>query len=427
MIIKAFYGSRFSKNMTKTPEGFLICHNVPIARTGWYEYLSKELGIEGNGDEIIKVYRSPEEVFNKRAIASFEGKIVTDDHPPDLLTPDNAQRYAKGTVQNVRKSTEETDLLLADLIIYEKRLIQEIEDGKREVSCGYDCIYVDNGNGSFNQTMICGNHVAVVDAGRAGNRVAIKDSKTEMEGAIKIMSKVKMPKKNSTTTRILAAIGLKHYAADADPEELADVVDNMAEENKAADGFEEIKEEKQELPSKDDGENSEIAALSQQVAKLTEIVMQAIKPQQKAPEDAIDELIKEIGSNDEEPGSETIEMDEDIPAAEVSDPLDRPENPIPNADSIAMVKALKAMKPIIASIPDEVARKKACDSLIAQFRKEKQTKDSPNGYANILKAQKKAANDKKEKQPTADERAKYLEDLGESIAKKYNANLKGGN
>ena len=30
--------------MTKTPEGFLICHSVPIARTGTQEYYPRELG-----------------------------------------------------------------------------------------------------------------------------------------------------------------------------------------------------------------------------------------------------------------------------------------------------------------------------------------------------------------------------------------------
>lgn len=30
----AYYGSKISEHMTKTPEGFLICHDVPIARIG---------------------------------------------------------------------------------------------------------------------------------------------------------------------------------------------------------------------------------------------------------------------------------------------------------------------------------------------------------------------------------------------------------
>ncbi|WP_230140262.1 DUF2213 domain-containing protein, partial [Clostridium neonatale] len=130
--MKAYYGSRFSPNMTRTPENFLICHNVPIARTGWYDYLASELGV--GDDEIVKVYRSPEEVFSKSAIASFEGKPVTDEHPPDLLTPQNVNMFLKGTAQNVRQDTKEPDLLVGDLIIYDSVLIDEINQGKREVS-----------------------------------------------------------------------------------------------------------------------------------------------------------------------------------------------------------------------------------------------------------------------------------------------------
>ena len=31
---KAYFGSRLSANMITTPEGYLVCKNVPIARVG---------------------------------------------------------------------------------------------------------------------------------------------------------------------------------------------------------------------------------------------------------------------------------------------------------------------------------------------------------------------------------------------------------
>ena len=54
---------------------------------------------------------------------------------------------------------------LADLIL---------EEGKREISCGYTYELCEE-NGRYIQRKIRGNHVAVVDAGRAGPRVCIKD------------------------------------------------------------------------------------------------------------------------------------------------------------------------------------------------------------------------------------------------------------
>lgn len=397
---------------------------MPIARTGWYEYSGKELGVKGRENELIKVYRSPSEVFSKKAIASFNGKIVTDNHPPDLLTPENAQRYSKGAIQNVRQSKEETDLLLADLIIYDKRLIEEIQDGKREVSCGYEYVCIDNGDGTFSQTEICGNHVAVVDAGRAGSRVAIKDSKSEVEE--KVMSrKVRISNKNSTASKFLLALGLKHFSMDAEPEEIEAIVDEMAEENKEKKIPDDVKEEKKPSePAKDSEVNPKIDALEQKVDKLTALIEQIMKPEEKAPEDAIDDAIKELETGDDE---EVIEgADEELPAAEVTDVEDRPKNPIPGADSAAMITALKLMKPIIASIPDKSARKKACDSLITEFKKATQTKNNnKTSYADLLRAQKKSTVDGKAKQ-SLDEKQKAIENLGDDIAKRYNANLKGG-
>ena len=54
-------------------------------------------------------------------------------------------------------------------------VIDEIESGaKREVSAGYECEYVER-EGKYYQTNIRGNHVALVQQGRAGKMVCIKD------------------------------------------------------------------------------------------------------------------------------------------------------------------------------------------------------------------------------------------------------------
>ena len=414
--MKAYYGSRFSPNMTKTPEGFLICHNVPIARTGWYEYLASELGIGGN--EIVKVYRSPEEVFSKSAIASFEGKPVTDEHPPDLLTPETVNIFVKGTTQNVRQDTKETDLLIGDLVIYDSVLINEINQGKREVSCGYECTYKDNGDGTYSQVGICGNHVAVVEAGRAGDRVAIKDSKIQKEKG----EKNKMAKKKVTKS-ILQAIGLKHYLADAEPEEVADALNEIAE------GCDEDPQIEQ-TQSNDEG-NSELAALNAKMDKLISILSNGAVPkaEDEEPESAIDELInalekgKETTTGDEEE-SVTVPAeqmsDEDIPDGVVQSQAELPVNPLPNTDSAAMLMALKAIRPVIADIPDKKARKKACDSVISQFRVATKTTTSNNAYASIMKAQRSSAAQRQKAVDAAEAKLKAIEDA----YKKQNAHYK---
>ena len=169
----AYYGSTISKHMTQTPEGFLICRDVPIARIGTQDYLARELGLDGEPDRPVTVERRPEDVFDPAAIASFEGKDVTYTHPPEMLAPENQSSYSKGHAENVRR---EGDFLVADLHLKDPTLISEVRNGiLREVSCGYLCDYTPSGAG-YRQTNIRGNHIAIVPRGRAGHDVAIKDS-----------------------------------------------------------------------------------------------------------------------------------------------------------------------------------------------------------------------------------------------------------
>ncbi|MGD8188562.1 DUF2213 domain-containing protein [Brevibacillus ginsengisoli] len=426
--MRAYYGSRFSPNMTATPEGFLICHNVPIARTGWYEYLGEEIGADDQRGKIVKVYRSPEEVFSPAAIASFEGKVLTDEHPAEVVTPDNATRYTKGVVQNVREgSGSNTDLLLADLVVYDQTLINEIQQGKREVSCGYDCVYEDMGNGTYQQKQICGNHVAVVKNGRAGDRVAIKDSKSQAIGNINpnpkgesnMAKKLKLPqKKQSLVTDFLAALGLKQFATDAEPEEIMDAVSAMAEEKGIVD--DEGADPETNKEGTNDNQDPAISALTEQVAKLTEMVQKLtstdnaeIDPEKQI-DAAIAELEKQTGDNDEEE-SHTIPaeiMDEEGP---VADPDERPTSAF-TGDNAHKIAALRAIKPIIAAIPDPVERKRAADAAIASMKSTSRN----NTYAAISRGQKKAATDKQANTTKVVDHSQ----LGRNIAEQYNPHYK---
>ena len=71
----AYFGSPISPNQIETAEGYLICKNVPIARTGSQNYLAREMGVaDADPEAVIPVMRYPEDVFAPETIASFEGK-----------------------------------------------------------------------------------------------------------------------------------------------------------------------------------------------------------------------------------------------------------------------------------------------------------------------------------------------------------------
>ncbi len=164
-----------------TPEGFLICRDVPLARTGEQTYYAHEVPGVPHKNGMIVAVRDEEEVFAPEAIASFWGKIFTDDHPNDDVTTANFRPLIRGAIMNSRRGEgDEADKLLGDIIVYDPSTIAKIRSGKREVSNGYDADYEVIEPGRARQVKIRGNHVSLVDEGRCGPACAIRDRKTEM-------------------------------------------------------------------------------------------------------------------------------------------------------------------------------------------------------------------------------------------------------
>ena len=174
--MKFYSKGSFGSKRAFTPEGFLICYDVPIASTALMLYAEGEIPVDAGKDGLIRVTRTPEELFSPATIASFEGKASVNDHPEEDVTPENWKELSVGHVQNVRRGEGELeDCLLADLVITDLQAIKDIEDGKREVSCGYDADYEQLSAGVGQQHNIIGNHVALVEKGRCGPRCAIGD------------------------------------------------------------------------------------------------------------------------------------------------------------------------------------------------------------------------------------------------------------
>jgi hypothetical protein len=173
-------------NREHTPEGFLVCYDVPVARTGEMIYGPDETPIKVGSDGRVRITRSEAEVFDPKSLASLQGKPVTDDHPPVDVAPDNWRFYTRGVVQNPRRGEgEHKNFVVVDLVIYDAEMIADIIAGKDQVSCGYNPDYLevldDNGDavpGVGEQANISYNHLAIVSAARCGPRCSIKDHKT---------------------------------------------------------------------------------------------------------------------------------------------------------------------------------------------------------------------------------------------------------
>jgi hypothetical protein len=178
LIAMRFYTtSDLGPQRSLTPDGFLLCRDAVLARCGVQHYGPGETPIAG---DFVRIERDPEEVFSDEAVASANGKPVVNDHPMDAwggridVSPDNWRDFAVGHVMSPRRSAD--DFLVADLMITERRAIDLINHGKRQLSCGYDADYEDIAPGHGRQRNIRINHVALVDQARCGPLCSIGDS-----------------------------------------------------------------------------------------------------------------------------------------------------------------------------------------------------------------------------------------------------------
>lgn len=172
---------KLGPNQSLTPDGFLLCESVPIARTGIQIYGAHEVDITPDSQGIVYVNRSEEEVFRPETIASFNGKPIIIDHPSDgnPITPDTWSQRVVGIVLNPRRGEgENLNYLLADLLVCTPEAIDLVRsEERREVSCGYGANWEETSIGHGEQKNIIGNHLALVDRARCGGRCSIGDNK----------------------------------------------------------------------------------------------------------------------------------------------------------------------------------------------------------------------------------------------------------
>lgn len=363
-----YYGTEISPNQIETGEGFLICKNVPIARTGIQTYRAADISLDGDPDRTVDVKRYEEDVFDKAAIASFEGKPVTDGHPPEDVKPENYQTYSKGHAQRVHR---DGDFLVADLYINDPVLIDEIRNNvKREVSCGYLCDYVPDGD-SFKQTKIRGNHVAVVPRGRAGHSVSIKDECPIKKGG-SIMGKF--------TAELLKVFGTASKdASNEDIEKMANTTAAVLDAAPAgmAQEAEPIADVMVERAPKGDDLGSKL----DRVEMMLKEIMKKNDREEKMDRKLTDE--SDLDAEIAKLAGETAVEKEDA----VTIPAEAMEDKACTTDALEI---LKRVRPVVASIKDPAEKARVTDALLSSVR-------NNDGMSDILKATKDSAESKKGK------------------------------
>lgn len=171
----------------RTSDGYMAVR-ARAARTGVYDYLATEPSIadalpEGHNfkpTDIVKVLRDENTVFDQKSAHSFIGKPVTDDHPSQAVNSFNWRDHARGVVMG---AIREGEYLSFDLLLTDATTIAKVDAGKAELSNGYGAVLEfgdftapDGTKCHARQASIAGNHVAIVDRGRAGSACRIGDA-----------------------------------------------------------------------------------------------------------------------------------------------------------------------------------------------------------------------------------------------------------
>ncbi|MCK5611966.1 DUF2213 domain-containing protein, partial [Candidatus Pacearchaeota archaeon] len=164
----------------------------PLSKAGVFPYFGADLGLVGeDAGKLFNVLRSPSELSSQETLDSFRLVPIVNDHEILGAKEDGRTPPEEKGIEGITGETiffDEADSTIKGTIkIMSESLKRAIEQGKRELSCGYTCEYIkENGiyEGSifdFKQTKILGNHVAVVDFGRMGSQVSVLDQYLESQ------------------------------------------------------------------------------------------------------------------------------------------------------------------------------------------------------------------------------------------------------
>lgn len=161
-----------------TQDGYLVAA-ARIARTGVQTYSGAEMGRTDLAT--VRVWRPEEEVFAADALASMAHRPVTLDHPAEPVTAANWKAHSVGQVGG--EVARDGDYIRVPLVLMDRAAIDAVVAGKRQLSVGY-AAEIDWTPGTTPageaydavQRRIRANHLAVVDAARAGPACRIGDA-----------------------------------------------------------------------------------------------------------------------------------------------------------------------------------------------------------------------------------------------------------
>ncbi len=175
------------QSFDEQPNGFITMLAL-LSRTGVFHY--QQVDPDGTV-RIIRQLRLPDEVFSEETLKSMAGLPITNEHPKEMISPENASEYIVGMASDSPKKVrmpfqgEDEDFIQQKLTFTDPDIIEILKAGdKKELSLGYYCD-LEEASGVYKgmqydciQRNIRVNHVSLVRRGRAG-----RECKVLLDGA----------------------------------------------------------------------------------------------------------------------------------------------------------------------------------------------------------------------------------------------------
>lgn len=316
--------------------GYLTVKDCPVSSYGVFDYGAGQLGLDGDPNRIVKVYRPKSELMEPEALSSFCNIPLIDNHTyltgnPEVTEDDDEVGVApeeKGIHGVMLGNVHFVDpWMLVDVKMFSRQLQEDVDAGKVELSLGYTCEFIEQA-GTFNgeayefvQRKMRGNHLALVDEARVtGARIldglvfdhlnfSIKPSKKDIN-----MSKVTKKKVGDASTVEALRTALNAFL----DQEAAE-----PEHTEAVEGDEEINVEKveaipgDEMPDAATGD-SDTDLEGSADSELANLLMQVKACLEKADEEKVgdeDETDEEKVGDEDNTGEAKIGDGEDLDAA----------------------------------------------------------------------------------------------------------------
>lgn len=159
--------------------GFMTVRGCPLSREGIYEYSAKQIGLDGDPNRIVKVYRPDDAVRDPEAINSFKSVPLINEHEmlngiggthPEYTAPE--EKGIDGVLTDNVYYDESDGWMKGDIKVFTRSMFDALNRNKDDLSLGFGCLfYLEPGvwNGQeyeVVQRRMRGNHLAVVDDGR---------------------------------------------------------------------------------------------------------------------------------------------------------------------------------------------------------------------------------------------------------------------